>query len=64
MECAIDYFLTCDLDAVFIATNASGLNAFNKVERRMAPLSKQMTGLILDYKHFGSHLNDEGKTIA
>ena len=29
MECATDYFLTYDLDALFIATNALGRSAFN-----------------------------------
>ena len=51
VECAIDYFLKYDLDAFFIATNAAGCSAFNRVERRMAPLSKEMADLILHHKH-------------
>ena len=51
VECAIDYFLKYDLDAFFIATNAAGFSAFNRVERRMAPLSEEMADLILHHKH-------------
>ena len=31
IECAIDQFIECDLDALFIATNAPGRSAFNRV---------------------------------
>ena len=51
-----------DLDALFIATNAPGLSAFNRVERRMAPLSKALAGVILPHNHFGSHLSSQGET--
>ena len=43
-------------------TNAPGLSAFNKVERRMYHLSKQLTGVILPHDTFGSHLLN-GKTV-
>ena len=43
-------------------TNAPGLSAFNKVERRMYHLSKQLTGVILPHDTFGSHLQN-GKTV-
>ena len=33
------------------------------VERKMAPLSMQLSGLIIPHEHFGSHLDDQGKTI-
>ncbi|XP_068989951.1 uncharacterized protein [Neodiprion pinetum] len=59
----IKHFKDHDLDALFIFTNAPGRSAFNRVERRMAPLSRELSGLILPYDHFGSHLNDQGKTI-
>ena len=44
------------------ATNAPGLSAFNKAERRMFHLSKQMTGVVLPHDTFGSHLRN-GKTV-
>ena len=40
-----------------------GQSAYNIVERRMAPLSHDLAGLILPHDHFGSHLNDSGSTI-
>ena len=52
MLCVIDYFLMYDLDAMVIATNAPGCSAFNRVEKRMAPLSKE-----------GTHLDGKGETI-
>ena len=43
--------------------NAAGLSAFNPVERRMAPLSRDHSGIILPHETYGSHLNNNGKTI-
>ena len=40
-----------------------GQSAYNIVERRMAPLSHDLAGLILPHDHFGSHLNDSGIRI-
>ena len=58
----IHHFLKHDLDALFIATNAPGRSAFNPVERRMAPLSRELSGLLLPYDKYGSHLNSQRKT--
>lgn len=60
---AIHHFLENDLDAFIIATNAPGRSAFNRVERRMAPLSRELAGLILPHEQYGSHLDSEGKTV-
>lgn len=59
----IHHFLSCDLDAVFVACNAPGRSAFNRVERRMAPLSRALSGIILPHEHFGTHLDKQGRTI-
>lgn len=59
---AIHHFKTFNLDGIFIATNAPGRSAFNRVERRMAPLSKQLTGVVLTYDTYGTHLDSRGKT--
>ena len=58
----VDYFNLYDLYALFFVTNAPGLNTFNRVERRMAPLSKELGGVLLEHKHFGAHLDDKGNT--
>ena len=63
IECAIDYFLSQDLDAFFLATNAPGRSAFNRVERRMVKFSKELSGVVLPHDNFGSHLNAKGETI-
>lgn len=44
-------------------TNASSLSAYNPVEHRMAPFSHDLTGIILPWDTFGSHLDDAGNTI-
>lgn len=51
-----------NLDAIFIACHAPGHSAYNTVERRMAPLSRDLSGLILPHNHYGSHLDSNGKT--
>ena len=48
---------------MFVATNAPGLSAYNPVERRMAPLSKAMAGVVLPHDYYGDHLDDQGQTI-
>ena len=63
IETAVHNFMQKNLDAYFIATNAPGRSAFNCVERRMASLSKELSGLILPHDKYGSHLNDQGLTI-
>lgn len=60
---AVQHFKNFNLDALFIFTNAPGRSAFNRVERRMAPLSRALSGLVIPYDNFGTHLDDRGKTI-
>jgi len=43
---AIHHFLENDLNVLLIATNAPGRSAFNCVERCMAPLSRELAGLL------------------
>lgn len=50
------------LDALYDATNASGKSAFNCVERKLAPLSKELAGLIIPHDLFGSHLDSQLRT--
>lgn len=42
-------------------TNAPGRSAFNRAERRMAPLSRELAGLILPHDRYGTHLDSQGK---
>jgi hypothetical protein len=59
----VHHFISQNLDAVFVATNAPGRSAFNRIERRMAPLSRELSGLILEHDHYGSHLDSRNKTV-
>ncbi|KAJ6639294.1 hypothetical protein Bhyg_12037 [Pseudolycoriella hygida] len=59
----VHHFLKYDLDALFVACNAPGRSAFNRVERRMATLSKSIVGIILPYDHYGAHLDNQGRTF-
>ncbi|GBP48061.1 hypothetical protein EVAR_85674_1 [Eumeta japonica] len=52
----------CDAYGISSATTRSrlgGRSCFNRVERRMAPLSHQLSGLVLPYDSFGNHLDDQ-----
>ena len=50
------------LDCVIEITQAPGLSAYNRAERKMFHLSKELSGLVLPAETFGSHLQ-HGKTI-
>ena len=56
-------FIKFDLVLLLLASLPSGCSLFNPCERRMAPLSRMLTGVLLDHKHFGSHLNSEKQTV-
>ncbi|XP_059146057.1 collagen alpha-5(VI) chain-like [Physella acuta] len=50
-------------NCLFIATNAPGRSVFNRVKRKIVPLSNEVAGLILPHDHYGSHLDERGVTI-
>ena len=52
-----------NLDALIHGVNTAGLSAFNPLERRMAPLSHNLAGIILPHNHFGDHIDSSAKTI-
>ena len=60
---AIKKFKRYNLDALFIVAQAPGQPSTNIVERRLAILSHDLTGLVLPYDYFGTHLNFGGYTI-
>ena len=63
LDAVIQHFKKHRFDVLLISTHAPGLSAYNQVERRMAPLSKALVGLLLPYNTFGNHLNSQGRTI-
>ena len=55
-------FKDLDLDTLIVALYPEGYSAFNPVERRMAPLSRELIGVIFEHQHFGQHLNSAKET--
>ena len=62
LHTSVSLFKELKLDALVHGVNAAGLSAFNPVEKRMAPLSHDLAGVILPHNSFGNHLDDSGKT--
>ena len=62
IENTVDHFRKYNLDAFIVMTLASGMSAYNYVERRMAPLSKALAGILLPHDSFGSHLDSQNRT--
>ncbi|CAF3513878.1 unnamed protein product [Rotaria sp. Silwood1] len=60
---SIKKFKKYNLDAFILITQAPGQTAFNIVERRLALLSHDLSGLVLPDNYFGTHLNISGLTI-
>ena len=44
-------------------THAPGLSACNDIEKRLAPLSKALAGVVIPHDSCGSYLNPSGETI-
>ena len=63
LDVAVQHFKKHKFDVLLISTHAPGLSAYNQVEKRMAPLSKVLAGLLLPYDTFGNHLDSQGRTI-
>jgi hypothetical protein len=60
---SINRFKKYNLDAYFLIAQAPGQATFNIVERRLAALSQDLTGLVLPHDYFGTHLNISGITV-
>ena len=59
---AMKTFQDKNLDCIIEVCQAPGLSAFGRAERRMFPLSKELSGVVLPADHYGSHLKN-GETI-
>ena len=59
----IKFFKDNDIDFLVAVCNAAGLSAYHFIERRMAPLSKELAGIILPHDTYGTHLDSNGVTI-
>lgn len=52
-----------ELDSIVLVTNAPGRSALNPIERRLAPLGRATSGVILEHGYYGSHFDQRGETI-
>ncbi|CAG8771559.1 41464_t:CDS:2 [Gigaspora margarita] len=62
IQVMIEHFIKYDLDTIIVVCFAPHQSASNPVERRMAPLSHDLAGIILPHDIFGSHLDEQLKT--
>ncbi|CAG8602911.1 16527_t:CDS:2, partial [Gigaspora rosea] len=62
IQVIIEHFIKYDLDTIIVVCFALHQSASNPVERRMAPLSHDLAGIILPHDTFGSHLDEQLKT--
>jgi hypothetical protein len=63
ISCAIDYFLTFDLDALYISTSPSESQINANIHKRVVPIAKDLASVILPYEHFGQHYDGNNDTI-
>ena len=57
------HFKKYDLDALLVLTHAPGILACNYVERKMAPLTKELAGLVIHHDTCGTHLDSQQRII-
>ena len=55
LDVAKEHFKKYNLDAFLISAHPPGLSAYNQVEKRMSPLSKALSVILLPYEKFGTH---------
>ncbi|CAG8846408.1 23185_t:CDS:2, partial [Gigaspora margarita] len=62
IQVIIEHFIKYNLDTIIAVCFALHQSVSNPVERRMAPLSHDLAGIILPHDTFGSHLDEQLKT--
>ena len=60
---SIKCFVSNGFNVFFLATNAPGHSALNRVDRRMVELSKELSDTILKHDKVGSHLDAKGVMV-
>ena len=63
LDVAIIFFKRYSLDALLVSTHAPVVSAYNQLERRMAPLSKALTRILVPHETYGTVLDSLRKTI-
>ena len=59
----VDLFRLLNLDVLLHGVNATGLSAFNPVKTRIAPLSRNLAGIVHPHDYFSNHLDSSGTKI-
>ncbi|CAG8827039.1 33750_t:CDS:1, partial [Racocetra persica] len=62
IQMIIEHFDKYDLDTIIVACFAPHQSASNLVERRIAPLSHDLAGIILPHDTFGTYLDTQLRT--
>ena len=60
----IKFFQDHDIDFLVAVCNAKGLSSYYFIERRMAPLSKELAGIVLTHDSFGTYLDEMGLPLT
>ena len=60
LKVAIEHFRKYNLDVYIQATHAPGMSAYNYVERRMAPLRRALSGVLLPNDTYDTYLDSQG----
>ena len=63
ISAAVDYFCTYDLDALYIVTSPIDNHLDQNIHKRIVPIAKDLSKVILPYEHFGSHYDGNNDTI-
>ena len=64
LDISIQHFKEYDFDAMLASAPASVMSVYNNVKRRIAPLSKAVSPVILPQDAFGTHLDSQTRTIS
>ncbi|CAG8679555.1 15060_t:CDS:1 [Gigaspora margarita] len=62
IQIMIKHFIKYDLDTIIVVCFVPYQSASNSVKRQIAPLSHDLTRIILSHNTFGTHLDKQLKT--
>lgn len=63
LDVATIFFKRYSLDVLLVSTHSPIVSAYYQLERRMAPPSKALTGILLPHETYGTVLDSLRKTI-
>ena len=63
ISCAIDFFCSFDLDALYIVASPSDNHLDQNIQQRIIPVAEDLSKVILPFEHFGNHYDGNNDTI-